>query len=166
MRRLTAGLSWVVFGTAALGACAGPVADNRYGDFRPTSWQLVGAVTPDASQLTIDVHAHCSLANPYVRTAVTYGIDNITIAATVAEVTTCPLIAAYWGEVRCVVQLKEPVGNRELLGLDGSRRSPAPVPDRNETAGPGDTTERPLPPGHATPPRPAIPTANGTCLPG
>jgi hypothetical protein len=143
-------------------ACAA-VPGDRYGDFEPAAWQLVGSVTPQATQLVIDVRApQCGLAHPFVRTHVSYGSDNVTIAASVAAQKACILIYASAADVRCVVQLTQPVGNRQLIGPLGS---PKPAGhDPNETAGPADTTERPIP-GRTMPPV-VMPTADGTCLAG
>jgi hypothetical protein len=159
-------LATLAVAAAVLLGCAAPGPDERYGDFQPTAWQLVGSVTPAASQLVIDVRSPgCGLANPYVRTQVTYGSDNITIFASVSEQKACSLILAFAADVRCVVQLKEPLGNRQLIGPFRSPKPPGPDP--NETAGPSDTTERPLPPGHPTPvPMTPLPVRDGSCVAG
>src|SRR3954452_18736901 len=94
--------------TALLSACVSAAPDlSDYGDFRPADWQVAEPVTANSMYVVVDVVSRgCVLADPVAKTSVSYGGDNITITASVAQKDRqgCQLTIAFTGVFRCGVQ--------------------------------------------------------------
>jgi hypothetical protein len=109
---------------ACLVACS---PELPHGPFQQAGWRLVGSVTPDASEVVIDVHAESCPEGAIVKADVAYGTADITISTDMALPEVCAMDELFPGEVRYVVKLRERVGNRELIDPHDSRPTEAPA---------------------------------------